>query len=269
MSFQVVLYIVGALLISLAGGAAIIFAFSSWLGKAWANRIMENEKATHARELEKLRAEFRHLNQAELERLRADITRAHTKELEYVRDQIGRAKEDRTRKLQHMLEHYQKQIEEFYGPLFNMLYQMYVANLTQHEILHDANGQLRVTPEQEEQVRHYYQENYFVKLHDEIRAIIKSKLYLIEGNEMPDSFYVYLRHAAQERDQRILWQRYHIDTYYLPGVPWPGQFHTDIKQGFETAMRNYDRCLSGFQDAEPAGAVVTMNVKARLGDGAR
>lgn len=251
MSLKDALYIIGGLLTSLGGGAAIVLVFSSWLGKVWANRVMENDKATHTRELEKLRAELSHANQAELECLRADISRAQTKELEYLRDHIGQAREDRTRKLQHMLEHYQKQIEEFYGPLFNMLYQMYVANHTQHEILYGATGQLRVTPEQEEQIRNYFQEHYFVNLHDEIRAIIKSKLFLIEGSEMPNSFYEYLRHAAQERDQRILWQRYQINTSYLSGVPWPDQFHTDIKQGFETAMRNYERCLSGLQDAEP------------------
>jgi hypothetical protein len=47
--------LVGAILVSLGGGAAIIFGFSNWLGKVWANRLMEKEKATHARELESLR----------------------------------------------------------------------------------------------------------------------------------------------------------------------------------------------------------------------
>lgn len=47
--------LVGAILAALGGGAAIIFGFSSWLGKVWANRLMEKEKATHARELESLR----------------------------------------------------------------------------------------------------------------------------------------------------------------------------------------------------------------------
>jgi hypothetical protein len=43
------------ILASLGGGAAIIFSFSSWLGKIWANRLMAKEKAEHAQELESLR----------------------------------------------------------------------------------------------------------------------------------------------------------------------------------------------------------------------
>jgi len=45
----------GAVLASLGGGAAIIFGFSSWLGKVWANRLMTKEKAEYAQELESLR----------------------------------------------------------------------------------------------------------------------------------------------------------------------------------------------------------------------
>lgn len=42
-----------AILTSLGGGAAIVFAFSSWLGKVWAARILDKER----HDLEKLRKE--------------------------------------------------------------------------------------------------------------------------------------------------------------------------------------------------------------------
>lgn len=45
----------GVILASLGGGAAIIFGFSNWLGKVWANRLMTKEKAEYAQELESLR----------------------------------------------------------------------------------------------------------------------------------------------------------------------------------------------------------------------
>jgi len=45
----------GVVLGSLGGAAAIIFGFSSWLGKVWANRLMTKEKAEYAQELESLR----------------------------------------------------------------------------------------------------------------------------------------------------------------------------------------------------------------------
>ena len=44
-----------AFLASLGGGVAIVFSFSSWLGKIWAKRILNKEKV----ELEKLRQEHK------------------------------------------------------------------------------------------------------------------------------------------------------------------------------------------------------------------
>jgi len=44
-----------AVLLSLGGGSLIIFAFSNWLGKVWADRLMTKEKAAYAQELESLR----------------------------------------------------------------------------------------------------------------------------------------------------------------------------------------------------------------------
>jgi len=47
-----------AILTSIGGAAAIVFGFSSWLGKVWANRLMENEKNKHSRALEALKNSF-------------------------------------------------------------------------------------------------------------------------------------------------------------------------------------------------------------------
>lgn len=40
-----------AVLLAVGGGAAIVFVLSSWLGKLWARRILQNEKLEHDREL--------------------------------------------------------------------------------------------------------------------------------------------------------------------------------------------------------------------------
>jgi hypothetical protein len=46
--------IVGAITLSLGGGAVIVFALSKCLGNIWAGRILENEKSNLAREHELL-----------------------------------------------------------------------------------------------------------------------------------------------------------------------------------------------------------------------
>jgi hypothetical protein len=47
-----------AMLASLGGGTAILFGLSSWLGKVWANRILEKEKAEHNKEIEHYKSEL-------------------------------------------------------------------------------------------------------------------------------------------------------------------------------------------------------------------
>ncbi len=62
MSFEDYMRLAGALLTSLGGGAVIIFALSSWLGKVWAKRIL-------AEEAHKLQV-IRDANASELQMLR-------------------------------------------------------------------------------------------------------------------------------------------------------------------------------------------------------
>ena len=54
MEFSELMEVVGAITLSLGGGAAIVFMLSKWLGNVWAGRILENEKANLAREHELL-----------------------------------------------------------------------------------------------------------------------------------------------------------------------------------------------------------------------
>jgi hypothetical protein len=47
-----------AVLASLGGGGVIVVMLSSWLGKVWANRILEQDRLKYATEMEKLKSEL-------------------------------------------------------------------------------------------------------------------------------------------------------------------------------------------------------------------
>ena len=47
-----------AVLVSLGGGAAIVLAMSTWLGKVWANRLLAKDRARYSKELEGIKADF-------------------------------------------------------------------------------------------------------------------------------------------------------------------------------------------------------------------
>jgi hypothetical protein len=168
----------------------------------------------------------------------------------FVTQYLNRQKEDRTRRLESLLKHYQKQIEEFYGPLFNLVHQIFLVNHTLFAILTAKNkdGTPCLTEEQGGKISNYFLEKHFAKLHEEINEILKAKLYLVEGSELPESFYDYMRHAYQERDQRAIYTDLGIGTSFVLGVPWPEQFYADIKSGFGNAMRKYEDCLSGLKN---------------------
>ena len=51
-----------AVIVSLGGGGVIVFALSSWLGKVWANRIADAERARFARELEGYKSKLEELS---------------------------------------------------------------------------------------------------------------------------------------------------------------------------------------------------------------
>lgn len=46
------------ILVSLGGAGAIIVGLSSWVGKIWANKFLESEKAKHSHDLEALRSDL-------------------------------------------------------------------------------------------------------------------------------------------------------------------------------------------------------------------
>ncbi|MDD4296364.1 MAG: hypothetical protein PHC69_05330 [Ruminiclostridium sp.] len=50
--------VAGAIIASIGGAGAVLFGLSSWLGKVWANRILEKEKRVHTEQLEKYKSEL-------------------------------------------------------------------------------------------------------------------------------------------------------------------------------------------------------------------
>ena len=82
----------GSILASIGGGTAIVFGFSNWLGKIWANRLMEKEKAEYSKEMEKERA-------------------FHTRELEMMRNSFLKETESYKIKLKKSEFLFEKQFE--------------------------------------------------------------------------------------------------------------------------------------------------------------
>jgi hypothetical protein len=60
-----------AVLLSIGGGAALLWGLSSWFGKVWASKILEKDKARYQEQLEAFKSEFENVGrrlQAQLDR---------------------------------------------------------------------------------------------------------------------------------------------------------------------------------------------------------
>jgi hypothetical protein len=136
-------------------------------------------------------------------------------------------REDRQKGIERELKYCERQIEEFYGPLFNLMLQIFAAEEVQQNFINASS-------DQEDKIRRYFQENYFLPFHNEVIQILKSKLHLVEGANVPPSFLEYLKHACDDRARGIL------NISPQASFPWPPQFESHLTDGLKLVMKKYD-----------------------------
>jgi hypothetical protein len=90
----------------------------------------------------------------------------------------------------------------------------------------------------------FVRENQMKPLHEQIIAILREKLYLVDGITAPPSFQEYLHHAIQERLQREIWTDLKIGTTHVQGRPFPESFKRDIESGLQKVMQNYEATIA-------------------------
>jgi hypothetical protein len=98
--------------------------------------------------------------------------------------------------------------------------------------------------EKSEAVRVLIWKKYFAPLHMEIAGLLRTKLYLLEGSSLPESFSEYLEHARQEECQHLLWDDLQIDTSRVPERPWPNSFYPEVKNTLQRLMDDRQKGLT-------------------------
>ncbi len=158
---------------------------------------------------------------------------------------LAKKKEEDFRRQEAKKRRLERQIEEFYGPLYNLIHQIVICNHIQHDILTgNPRKDSTQSPSDEDKVRQFFQDKYFVPLHNEMIGILKTKLYLIDGARIPESIREYLHSSIQEQAQGLLWREHGVATDYVKGVAYPNSIYRDVKTGLLNAMRNYELYIS-------------------------
>lgn len=88
MSLGDVLAIVTTVIVAFGGAGAIIVVVSAWLGKLWADKLMNADRAKHESALAKLRSELDQFNQIEIEKVRTELGLSKEHRLREISDKI-------------------------------------------------------------------------------------------------------------------------------------------------------------------------------------
>lgn len=172
----------------------------------------------------------------------------------YVSYIYTRRKDDATRRLEIHLRYRQRQIEELYGPLSSLIQQIFNVWQVRENILQSDRGTL--SDEQRSRIRELFWQSYFKPLHQEVHTLLRTKLYLLDGARIPDSFLEYLEHSTQEEAQRRLWEEARIDTSFAEGRSWPQRFNSDVEAALNSLLSDvqggiYSLMISRSQHRQP------------------
>lgn len=85
MTFEDIFKVITAVLTSIGGASLIILSFSSWLGKVWANRILEKDRLNYNKTLEEIKSGY----SQDLEEKKAEIDKSKSLYFRYSEHQFS------------------------------------------------------------------------------------------------------------------------------------------------------------------------------------
>jgi hypothetical protein len=135
-----------------------------------------------------------------------------TKIIERFKNEQAIQKEYQTLRDRASLQHLQRQIEELYSPLLGMIqYSQYVFNMFDQK-------SKSMSQDKQADFQRYFNEKYFLPINSQMANLIRSKIYLVETNNLPDSFQHLLKHEAQFSCQYYLWKEANISSDEIKGI---------------------------------------------------
>ena len=149
---------------------------------------------------------------------------------------LASRREDRTRRIETTINRLERQIEEFYGPIFNRIEQIFGVWRVRKGILRGLEENKR------ESIDILIWKEYFLPLHTELRELFKAKLYLVDGASVPESFREYLSHSTGQLVQQTIDDR-HVNTANMVENPWPGEFANDVRSAIKSILERRSRLL--------------------------
>ncbi len=153
--------------------------------------------------------------------------------------------------------HLQRQLEEFYGPLAGLVRESKILYETACEILPTVDGkraQIDTNKFRDGDIIRwrFFIETYWFPINQQIIQLLRTKVYLLEEEQMPPSFLAFIRHAAAFEALHRLWKEQGQETNKeVKGVGWPMQFEPDVEASLLSLKKKYDE-YRGIHHRPPA-----------------
>jgi hypothetical protein len=144
---------------------------------------------------------------------------------------IGR-REDRTKRLQLTMEQSATQISEFYAPLLGLLEQLDTIDQVKEDLVTQE-------PEHYDMIAKIFYDEFFYPRHLEIVDILKHKIHLLEGYNIPQSVREYFKHFASENIYWRLTNQQNIKTS-VKAKDFPEDFPGDLQINLENVIKRYE-----------------------------
>lgn len=161
-----------------------------------------------------------------------------TKAIEKFKSEQAILKEYETMRDKTALQHLQRQIEELYSPLLGLIQQSRIVYEVEQKKL-----PLKSTPEEFSKTKDYFIEKYYLPLNDEMAKLIRTKIYLLDTDEMPESFHQFLKHESQFAALYKLWKDKGIRSDEIDGEEYPLPLENDVKNSLNELRKRYNHYL--------------------------
>lgn len=152
--------------------------------------------------------------------------------LERYKVQQAREKEIEMLQVAAARQYLQRQVEELYSPLFGLIQRaQQIYNIAKAKVP-SLDGS-SVATRQEAEIWRWFVETYFLPINQQIGELIRSKIYLLENGELPESFVRFLEHETQFECLHRLWQDKQVTSDSIKGAGWP----KDIQHGVQETLQ--------------------------------
>lgn len=171
----------------------------------------------------------------------------------YVSYFLSKKKEYELQKRKSILNQFERQLEELYGPLLGLIRNSrYVFEVSKKLLPHElGKGYLFENfTEQDFKINAYFTENYFLPNNFKIANLLHTKVALMGTDKMPESFAEFLQHQAEyECSYQISKLVNSSPKAYIDHIDqvWPDKFEKDVENLLMNAEKKYNEYLKEFR----------------------